>query len=74
MSATSVGTVFLANVHVGCIQRSTDVGVTWQPTIEVDRDVHEVRAHPSQTRIAIAPSAIGLCVSRDGGTTWSVEQ
>ncbi len=74
MSATSDGTVVLANVHVGGIQRSTDGGVTWRPTIEVDSDVHEVRAHPSQPRIAIAASAIGLCISRDGGITWSVEQ
>ena len=69
MSATSDGTVVLANVHVGGIQRSTDGGVTWRPTIEVDSDVHEVRAHPSQPRIVIAASAIGLCISRDGGTT-----
>ncbi len=74
MSATSDGTVVLANVHVGGIQRSTDGGVTWRPTIEVDSDVHEVRAHPSQPRIAIAASAIGLCISRDGGTTGPVNQ
>ena len=74
MSATSDGTVVLANVHVGGIQRSTDGGVTWRPTIEVDSDVHEVRAHPSQPRIVIAASAIGLFISRDGGITWSVEQ
>ena len=36
--------------------------------------MHEVGAHPSQPRIVIAASAIALCISRDGGTTWSVEQ
>ena len=66
MNATSDGTLVLANVHVGGIQRSTDGGVTWRPTIEVDSDVQEVRALPSQLRIVIAASAIGLYISRDG--------
>ena len=28
------------NVHIGAIPRSTDGGETWQPTIEVNADVH----------------------------------
>ena len=74
MSATTDGTVVPANVHVGGIQGSTDRGVTWEPTIGVGSDLHEVRTRHSQPRIAIAPSAIGLCISRDGGTTWFLEQ
>ena len=74
ITATSDGSVLLANVHVGGIPRSTDGGVTWQPTIDVNSDVHEVRAHPSHAGIVIAAAAIGLCVSRDGGATWIVEQ
>ena len=49
-------------------------GVTRQPTIEVESDVQEVRARPSQPRIVIAASAIGLCISRDGGIARWVEQ
>ncbi len=74
IAATSDGTVLLANVHVGGIPRSTDGGVTWEPTIDVDSDVHEVCAHPIHPGIVIAAAAIGLCVSRDSGTTWTVEQ
>lgn len=71
MSATADG-VLLANVHVGGIIRSDDRGATWQPTIEVDADVHEVRAHPTRAEIAVAAAAVGFCVSRDGGATWDV--
>ena len=74
MTATSDGAVLLANVHVGGIPRSTDGGVTWQPTIDVDSDVHEVCGHPVDRHTVIAAAAIGLCISRDGGGTWSVEQ
>ena len=74
MTATSDGAVLLANVHVGGIPRSTDGAVTWHPTIDVGSDVHEVRAHPADPRTVVAASAIGLCISRDGGATWSVEQ
>jgi hypothetical protein len=74
ITATADGAVLLANVHVGGIPRSTDGGLTWGPTIDVDSDVHEVRAHPQRPDVVIAASAIGLCVSRDGGATWKVEQ
>ena len=74
ITATSDGTVLLANVHVGGIPRSVDRGATWQPTIEVASDVHEVRAHPNRPGIVVAAAAVGLCISRDGGATWEVEQ
>jgi len=74
MTATSDGAVLLANVHVGGIPRSTDGGVTWQPTIDVDSDVHEVCAHPLHPGTVIAAAAMGFCISRDGGATWTVEQ
>ena len=73
MTATSDGSVLLANVHVGGIPRSTDGGVTWQPTIDIDSDVHEVRAHPTHASLVIAAAAIGLCISVDAGATWTVE-
>ncbi len=74
ITATSDGTVLLANVHVGGIPRSLDGGVTWQPTIDVDSDVHEVRAHPNRPGAVVAAAAVGLCTSSDGGATWEIEQ
>jgi len=74
MTATADGAVLLANVHVGGIPRSTDGGVTWHPTIDVDSDVHEVRAHPTRPGVVMAAAAAGLCASSDGGRTWNVEQ
>lgn len=73
MTATADGAVLLANVHVGGIPRSVDGGATWRATIEIDSDVHEVRAHPERSEIVAAAAAVGLCVSRDGGATWAVE-
>jgi photosystem II stability/assembly factor-like uncharacterized protein len=66
--------VLLVNVHVGGIPRSTGSGATWQPTIDIDSDVHEVCAHPSDPNIVIAAAAVGFCISQDGGATWTVEQ
>jgi hypothetical protein len=74
ITATSDRTVLLANVHVGGIPRSTDGGVTWQPTIDIDSDIHEVRAHPTHPGIVVAAGATGLCTSTNGGATWRVEQ
>jgi len=74
IAATSDGAVLLANVHVGGIPRSADGGVTWQPTIDINSDVHEVCAHPIHPGIVIAAAAIGLCISRDGGATWTIQQ
>ena len=73
MTATADGSVLLVNVHVGGVPRSTDGGVTWQPTIDVRSDVHQVCAHPLFPNTVIAAAAIGLCISRDGGATWIVE-
>src|SRR5919106_258526 len=57
ITATPDG-VLLANVHVGGVPRSTDGGVTWQPTIDVSSDVHEVRAHPNRPGVVMAAAAI----------------
>jgi hypothetical protein len=74
ISATCDSAALLANVHVGGVPRSTDLGGTWRPTIDVDADVHQVCAHPSRPDIVIAAAAVGLCVSRDAGQTWDIEQ
>jgi hypothetical protein len=74
MAATGDGAVLLANVHVGGIPRSTDSGRTWRPTIDIDTDVHQVCAHPARLDTVIAAAAAGLCMSRDAGTTWTIER
>ena len=74
MAATCDGGVLLANVHVGGIPRSTDSGLTWRPTIDIDSDVHQVCAHPTRPDIVIAAAAVGLWMSRDAGATWTIEQ
>lgn len=71
LTATADG-VLLANVHVGGIPRSSDAGASWQPTIAVNADVHEVRAHPSRPGIVAAASAVGLWLSGDGGAKWTL--
>jgi hypothetical protein len=62
------------NVHVGGIPLSTDVGETWEPTIDIDADVHQVIAHPSEPDVVLAAGAVGLALSDDGGTSWRVEE
>jgi hypothetical protein len=74
LTATADGTVLLVNVHVGGIPRSADGGATWQPTLAIDHDVHDVCAHPTRPRLVAAAAASGLCISRDGGATWAVER
>jgi hypothetical protein len=74
IAATCDGSALLANVHVGGIPRSTDAGLTWQPTIDIDSDVHQVCAHPTRPDLVIAAAAVGLCISRDAGATWTIEQ
>jgi hypothetical protein len=62
-----------ANVHVGGIPRSRDGGRTWEPTIDVDADVHQVAAHPSDPAVVLAACAPGLARSADGGETWTID-
>ena len=74
VAANSSGSILFANVHVGGIPRSMDGGRTWQPTIDINSDVHEVRAHQADPDIVVAASAIGLCISHDAGATWTIER
>jgi hypothetical protein len=62
------------NVHVGGIPRSLDGGATWEPTIEVDADVHQVLAHPELADVVLAATAVGLARSDDGGEHWRFER
>ncbi|MDT7813370.1 MAG: hypothetical protein QOJ42_3286, partial [Acidobacteriaceae bacterium] len=74
VAANSNGSTLFANVHVGGIPRSMDGGRTWQPTIDINSDVHEVRAHQANPDIVVAAAAVGLCISRDSGATWIIER
>ncbi len=74
IAASCDGQALFANVHVGGIPRSTDGGATWQPTIDIDSDVHQVRPHPSRPEMVIAATGVGLGISRDGGRTWGIER
>jgi hypothetical protein len=74
MTATCDGSALLTNVHVGGIPRSTDGGQTWQPTIDIECDVHQVCAHPTRPELVIAAAAVGLCISRDAGASWTIEE
>jgi hypothetical protein len=74
MCATCDDRTILVNVHVGGINRSTDGGRSWQPTIDIDADVHQVCAHPQRAELLVAAAGVGLCVSTDGGASWSKER
>jgi hypothetical protein len=63
-----------ANVHVGGIPRSVDAGESWVPTIDIDADVHQIVAHPTQPDVVLAAGAVGLAVSVDGGSSWRIER
>lgn len=64
--------VLLASVHVGGIARSDDGGRSWHPTIDIEADVHQVRAAPGRSELVLAAAAVGCCRSDDGGLTWRV--
>jgi hypothetical protein len=73
LSPDAAGRVYV-NVHVGGIVRGLhDGGQTgsWQATVDIDADVHQVLAHPAVPGLVFAAAAIGFGTSRDGGDTWT---
>ena len=70
LAAADDGTIY-ANVHVGGILRSSDGGGSWEPTIDIDADVHQVVTVPGVPGMVLAASARGLEQSEDGGNTWT---
>lgn len=64
------GSVYL-NVHVGGILRYRDDDPVWRDTMDIHADVHEVIAHPETPGTALAATARGLAISRDGADTWT---
>lgn len=57
------------NVHVGGVLRSRDEGASWEPTIDIDADVHRVVTGSGRI---YAAGARGLSVSSDGGDNWKL--
>jgi hypothetical protein len=67
--APGPGSTVYANVHVGGIARSIDDGETWQPTIDIHADIHQVLYDPASA-LLLGASARGLAVSKDAGANW----
>lgn len=69
----SIGTdadgVIYINVHVGGVLRSADLE-SWEPTMDISADVHEVIADPNKRGVAHAAAAIGHGVTTDWGASW----
>ena len=62
------------NIHVGGILRSDDRGNSWQPTLDIHADVHEVRTVGDRPGLVLAATAQGLAVSQDGGDSWDFDR
>ncbi|MBW4538587.1 MAG: hypothetical protein KME43_05495 [Myxacorys chilensis ATA2-1-KO14] len=58
------------NVHVGGILRSQDQGQSWQPTLDLHADVHEVKTIAERPNLVLAATAEGLAWSEDHGESW----
>ncbi|PPS45961.1 hypothetical protein [Chroococcidiopsis sp. TS-821] len=63
-----------ANVHVGGILRSQDNGRSWQSTIDLDSDVHQVITVQERPGLVLAATAKGLAISTNAGDTWSFDR
>jgi hypothetical protein len=68
-SMASDGRHLYVSVHVGGILRTTDGG-SWEPTIDLHDDVHQVAVGPDGT-VWAATGRRGLAESRDLGATWT---
>jgi photosystem II stability/assembly factor-like uncharacterized protein len=71
-SISAAGDAIYVNVHVGGVLRSTDGGVTWRPTLDIEHDVHHVLALPGGAGVLVA-AFDGFGLSGDGGHTWRWE-
>ncbi len=72
ISSGPEGTIYV-NVHVGGVLRSDDGGETWEQTIDIRADVHQVHYdHASGT--LLTASGRGLGISRDRGKSWRFER
>jgi hypothetical protein len=68
-SISEWGADVYVNVHVGGVLHTEDSGRTWNPTIDIDADVHQVATAGG---LVLAAGARGLSTSTDKGVTWSL--
>jgi hypothetical protein len=68
-SISEWGKDVFVNVHVGGILHTADGGASWNPTIDIDADVHQVATAEG---LVLAACAGGLSTSSDEGATWSL--
>ena len=68
LAASPAGDLYV-NVHVGGIVKG-DGEESWEQTIDISVDVHEVRCSGD---MIVAASAIGLAESGDGGYAWNYD-
>lgn len=66
------GTLYVG-VHVGGILRSTDGGDTWQPTVDIEVDVHQVVTVPDYPNTVLAACGTGVAITVDGGEEWETD-
>jgi len=59
-----------ADIHVGWIVRSLDLGETWTQLEGLHRDVHRVNSHRLAPDRVYAATAQGCFISEDRGETW----
>lgn len=70
LAVSADGTIY-ANVHVGWIVRSRDGGKSWKSVRRgLDRDVHMVAAHPTDSATVFAATADGFHISHDHGDSF----
>ena len=72
ISVGARGVVYV-NVHVGGVLRSSRAGDGWQPTLDIEHDVHQVQAFPGHPGLVLVAAADGFGLSADGGDTWRWE-
>lgn len=60
-----------ADIHVGSIMRSPDLGSTWDPVAPgLDEDVHQVATSPRNDERVYVNTARAVYLSDDRGATW----
>lgn len=71
MASDPEGALYV-NVHVGGVARSIDEGRSWEPTLDIDVDAHQV-SFDSESGLLLAAAAVGLAVSGDRGQSWQFQ-
>jgi photosystem II stability/assembly factor-like uncharacterized protein len=71
LALSSDGTIYV-NIHVGWVVKSHDSGKTWQPLQNgLEKDVHQVSAHPTKGDTVFAATADGFHISKNEGKEFS---